>query len=381
MKRWTTWIAVLAAVAACGRDGGPVERGEEDQKAGHTGGDREVVLTAEQVASAGIVVAPAEVMSVSGFVRATGEIQADPDRVVHLGSTVSGRVTMARGQVGERVRPGQVLATVIAAEAATASAEITAAEARLDLAREDVLRERSLVERGISPRRDLLAAEAELRQAEAAAEASRSRAGALSSRLVAPIAGVIAERRVNVGQAVEPGEVLYTIVDPENLVAVLDVYDRDMAAVEEGAAVTITTEAMADRIFHGRVRGISPVVDETTRTAKIRVGIDDADRRLRPGIFVTAVIEAPRAGGAGDTGIVVPANAVFRLGDRHVVFVAEDEGESGVRFSTREVEEGVRLDGEVEIRRGLAPGDRIAGRGGFSILSALRAGELGEGHD
>lgn len=351
-----------------------------------------VELSRDQIVAAGIKLGRATIEAATGFVRGTGEIQSDPDRTVQLASSVAGRVAMARGAIGDDVRAGQALATVVGIEQAAVTAELKSAEARVALADEDLKRERSLFDRGLSPRRDLLAAEADARTARAELEGARLRAGALASTISTPISGQIAQRNVTVGQVVEAGTPLYVVVSPENLQAMVDLYDRDLTHVRVGAEATLFSQGMEAISVTGRVAAIGPVIDETTRTGKVRVVLNDSGSKLRPGTFISASIRvegAVRGDSHARTGIgsnaspegvmLVPADAVCRLGDRRVVFVAKDD-EHGYRFEAHDVETGFRNGDLVEIRRGIDKDDLVALEGAFSVLSALRSGELGEGH-
>lgn len=384
-------VALLAlVVAACGRGGGEAGGHAEETHAGEgghaehggeeAGADGSVELSREQVIAAGIQIGRLNPSEAGAYVTATGEIQADPDRTVTLGSSVAGRVTMARGAVGDRVRVGQALATIEAVERPAASAEIRSAEARAALARENVTREMSLFERGLAPRRDLLEAESELRQAEAELEAARLRSSALASTVATPIAGVIAERRVGIGQVVSPGDALFVVVAPEKLQAEINVYEHDVPRIRVGAAVTITASSIADREFRGRVAGVSPVIDEVTRAAKIRAVLDNPDELLRPGLFVTAAIAADGSPCDSTRVLLIPERAVCRLGDRRVVFTAVMEDDGGVRFTPRDVTVGFRAADRIAVLEGLTPENLVVLEGAFSVLSALRKGELGEGH-
>ena len=217
----------------------------------------------------------------------------------------------------------------------------------------------------------------------------------MASSIATPISGQIAERNVTVGQVVEAGAPLYLVVSPENLQAIVDVYDRDLAHVRVGAEATLFSQGMSGMSVTGRVAAIGPVIDETTRTGKVRVTLKDGGALLpgapvRPGTFVSASIRVDQTrmessnrrdsqARLSSEVMLLPANAVCRLGDRRVVFVAADD-EHGYRFEPHDVETGFRNGDLIEIKSGVSKDDLIAIEGAFSVLSALRSGELGEGH-
>lgn len=380
MKKFIIVLLMLVCalgVVACGKteheagaEAGHGAEGEEHAAEGPAA----VTLKAEQILTGGIEIAVLTSDTGTLLLSAPGELEGNPDRMAQLGSSVPGRITMARRQVGERVARGELLAQVVAVEQSAAEAEAPATDARLELARENLARERSLYERGLSPRRDLSAAEAALRQAEAERVVVGRRVAALASSITAPLAGVIAERKAMVGQVVEAGQTLYTIVDPSRLLLRIEIPANHMSHVPIGVKVRVVTDAYADRVFTGQVRSVAPVVDEATRTVRVLVDVDNADGALRPGLFVTAQIEEDE--GAARQTIIVPESAIGRLEGKPVIFVASDSGAAGIRFEARVVEPGATFAQGREIRSGLLGNELIVVKGEFILRAELAKGSI-----
>jgi membrane fusion protein, copper/silver efflux system len=168
--------------------------------------------------------------------------------------------------------------------------------------------------------------------------------------LRAPISGEIAEKRVIDGQAVQAGDNLFLIADRSVLWVDLAVFETDARMLSVGVPVELTVDALPGRTYRGRVTFIHPSLDTTTRTLTARVEVKNRDRKLRPGMYVTA-----RLAPASTQRLTVPLTAVLPTGTRQLVFVNRGDG----RFVPRDVQTGVRSDSLVEIVSGLKPGDEV----------------------
>lgn len=380
---------VLLLAAGCGR-------GAQDEPAtGDSLAEGVIALTAEQAASAQLAYAVALRRPGGGGLAATAEIAAAPGRLARLGSRVAGRVSRVLAAEGDRVPAGATLAWVDAPELGEATAQYLASNAEAQVAREGANRERELFDRQISSEREWRQAEAEAVRAEAAKEAAEGRLHALglsdqdlaSLRVVGhynsevavrtPIGGTVASRGVDVGQVVQPGELLYEVVDLREVRLVVDIYDEALPTVRVGQPVQVRTTATGDRVFTGRVASIGAVVERATRTVKLQVVLPNPDGSLRPGMFATATLGAVAV--PGDSGVtVIPESAVQRDAGATIVFVPAGPG----RFARREVVLGAQADsGRVTVATGISVGDSVVTTGSFVLKSELRRGELGEGEE
>lgn len=195
---------------------------------------------------------------------------------------------------------------------------------------------------------------------------------ATEGRLVplrAPFAGTVIERQVSEGQLVDPTSTPFRLADLSVVWALLDVPESDIDSVARGQAATV----VAGRDTHtGRVTYVADVLDDQTRTVKVRVEIPNQEGHFKPGMFVTARIATRMAGPAR---IMVPKEALFLLDDRAVVFVETAEG-----FRPRPVETGPEMSGWVPIQKGLQAGERVVTQGAFALKAQLVKAKLGEGH-
>ena len=191
-----------------------------------------------------------------------------------------------------------------------------------------------------------------------------------SLELKAPISGEVIERQGTVGEMVDNTKELYTISDPTNVWVIADVNANDIAAVRVGQLATVHTMAYPDETFAGRVVLISPEVGEKSRTVDVRIEVDNRSVKLKPGMFTDAEIVTSTV----DNVVVIPDEAVQRLGDQEIVFVATDAH----TFTKRTIKTGRTQNGNAEILDGLKDGERVVTKGSFLLKSELLKSQFGE---
>lgn len=393
MIRFAHWRAFmpLTALLLCSACGGPKAPIAEADSTFTD--DRVVTLSPQMALSAGLTYAEVTERAVGGTVEAAAKIEAPPDRLARIGSRVSGRVNEVHANVGDEVRSGATVALVDSPELSRAKADYFSTLAGARLARESADRERTLFQRRISAEREWRQAEAEAVKAASEKEAAENRLHSLgvsdaelaqlqneghytsTVALTTPLSGVVIERNASVGQAVEPSDILITVVDLREVWIVMDVFEKDLGKVRAGQEATVTVPAYPSRAFKGRVSNVGVVLEPGTRAAKVRVVLLNAERLLKPGMFATVQLETSVIG--APRGLYVPAAAVQRDGVDSVVFIARDS----VTFEARRITTGTVSRDWIEVREGLARGLRIVVGGAFVLKSEWRKGELGEGDE
>jgi membrane fusion protein, copper/silver efflux system len=178
--------------------------------------------------------------------------------------------------------------------------------------------------------------------------------------LVAPIDGVVVELMAREGMTVMSGATLFRINGLGTVWAHAEVPESQAALLRPGAKVQARSPA-APGTFDGRVQALLPEVNATTRTLKARVELGNPGGRLVPGMFVQMQFMDMRPGKA----LLIPTEAVIQTGRRTVVMLAEDDG----RFRPVEVEIGIEVAGQTEVRRGLQAGQRVVVSSQFLIDS------------
>jgi len=177
--------------------------------------------------------------------------------------------------------------------------------------------------------------------------------------LTAPRSGVVLERLAVEGMMTGAGQTLFRIADTSVIWIMADIPETEMMAIRRGAAAEITFRGLPGEIFAGTVNEIYPEVDMQTRTAKVRIDLPNPEGRLLANMFAEVAIST----GDGTPVVQVPETAVIDTGDRQVVI--RDMGEG--RFAPQDVVLGQSGGGMVEIREGIAAGDRIVTTATFLI--------------
>jgi cobalt-zinc-cadmium efflux system membrane fusion protein len=175
----------------------------------------------------------------------------------------------------------------------------------------------------------------------------------------------VVTRSVTLGQAVERATDAFELIELSHLWVNLDLYEKDLARVQPGQRVEIHTESFPE-VLDARVEYIHPVIDPTTRTAAVRIEVDNSAGKLRPGQFVTARILGDPKLATGET-LAIPRRAVLTLDGKPTVFVKTEAG-----FERRLVELGPSGGELVAVRQGLKEGEQVATDGAFLLKSELQ---------
>jgi len=308
---------------------------------------------------------------------------------VEVKAQTIGRVVRFDKQEGERVGAGEVVVWIEEenyrlaekqAESAVQVAEATLEKARVleSYSRSELERAQNLLKSGGITDKDLKAAavadqdaraqvalaSAQLAQARAALEVARKRLRDCQVR--APVAGEIYKRSVNPGAYVEAPTPLFSLVDNSKLELESPVATADLAPIRPGQKVTFAVNSYPGVSFQGQVEEINPAVEAETRSAKVRVRVNNSNGRLKAGMFAQGEILT----GVQAQAIVIPASAIYR-DDRSAkesyVFVVENN--QAVR---RPVRIGRERDSRLEIVAGLKPGDLLVAEQSIELAEGVR---------
>jgi cobalt-zinc-cadmium efflux system membrane fusion protein len=342
---------------------------------------REIALSEDLYSRAKLVTETIEPRELAPSLDLVGSITFDADALADVGGRVEGRITRTFVTVGDKVVEGQPLMELESQQIGDAIAQLLSTRANLIAAENRSARETALGEKQLSTaavvesaRADAKALAAEQQGAEqrllamgfspAEIRALRTGDGPRRVTLRAPIAGEVVQRFAVLGQVVDPTEPILRIADLKHLWVELDVYERDLAHVAVGDRVDISSETYPGRSFPGVVHHVNAIVDVATRTAQVRIEVDNAERLLRPGQFVHARLSTR---GTAETVLSVPRRALLQVEGEPTVFVV-----SGPRtFTPRPVQSGRTSGDLVEIVRGLKQGDVVVTEGAFVLKSEM----------
>lgn len=289
-------------------------------------------------------------------VPAVGTVEAD-ERVV-LQPEVAGLIESLHFTEGQRVRKGDVLFRM---RSRKEEAQVAQARADRDLARSNLERARTLAGTKAISQQELDLIESTVAAREATYELETRR---LEERLiVAPFDGVVGPREVSVGQYVNAGVPLVTLVEDARVKVRFRLPERQLALVRTGQTARIQVNAYAGRRFEGQVELVNPEVDPSTRTVEVRVLVANGDGLLRPGMFGRVELVL----GTKPDALVVSESALIPSLDEFAVYVVVDE-----RARLVPVKIGVRLPGKVELESGVEEGDVVIVAGTQKVVDGTR---------
>ncbi len=346
----------------------------------------DVVLSPAALAAAGLTVTRSVSERRGSSVTVAGMVDFSPSHVARVGPSLSGRVGQVLVSPGQEIRKGHVVATVDGVAVGRARGDWSSARSRLDMALTESAREEKMFAAGASSERSLQAARTEKRLADAELRAADARLatfgvrgsdGAVSSTvpLVSPIAGVVLEVKARVGQPVGATDTLVVVGETSEVWLIVDVYERDLSKVQVGDDVRVTAIAFPDNEIRGRVDDVENFVDPDCRVMRARIVLPNLDGKLKPGMSATArVLGASQDGDGGALDvIIVPRGAIQVVDGAPFVFVEQGQG----KFEMRAVERGQELGTNVQILRGLLPGEPVVSKGSLILKSQLLRAQMG----
>ena len=399
----------------CGMKMVKVEEDGGDEDAG----PRTLTLSPRAQKLAEIEVASVVRKFVEAEIRMVGKIDYDETRLKYITAWVPGRLDrLFVDYTGVPVKKGEHLVYIYSPELLVAQVELLRSiETAKDL--------RTSVTRGVRESTEALVEDAReklrlwgLTQEQIRGIENRGKPKTHIT-IYSPIGGIVIHKNATEGMYVDTGTRIYTIADLSRLWVKLDAYESDLAWLRYGQTVEFETEAYPGEMFTGTVAFIDPVLDGKTRTVKVRVNVDNSDGRLKPQMFVRAVVRAKLAEGGAIVNtelagkwicpmhpevikdepgscdvcgmplvraetlgfvspddlnarapLVVPATAVLMTGKRAVVYVAVPDKPG--TYEGRVIVPGARAGDYYLVREGLVEGEQVVVHGNFKIDSAMQ---------
>lgn len=341
-----------------------------------------LTLTAQQVQQAGVVTEPVMRRKLYREIDTTGRIDYDERRYAGISSWVAGRSRIDKLHVsftGETIEKGKVIAEIYSPQLIAAQEEfLISVKAARSREGRTTARLRIGLEPGAiasSARQKLLYQGMTAEQVDGLAERQQ-----IWDRIPvhAPISGTVIERHVQEGQYVNEGDWLFHLADLSRLWLFVDIYEDELSLVEVGTPAELSVSRQPGESFSGTVSYIEPKVRRQTRTAPVRIDVDNGEGKLLPGMFARARLRHDYS-----SLLAVPENAVLRSGQRAVVMVKGGEG----TFAPREVQLGRKWlysadNGATdhmalgfgndrvryhEVLAGLTPGEEVVTAGAFLL--------------
>jgi Cu(I)/Ag(I) efflux system membrane fusion protein len=332
-----------------------------------------VELTPERIQLIGMRTAPVKREAVGGELRTVGVVAPSERGLSQITTRFTGWVEkLLVPATGERVRRGQVLATIFSHDVLQAQQELLVTrgwnEPRPEPGHDHLGMTSSL---GESAHQRLLLLGISAQEID---EILKSGKPLRDIPVRSPADGYVVGRNVVVGSTVQAGTVLFDIADLSTVWVNADVYEQDLGRVAVGQAARFELPAFPGQVHQGRVQFISPVLDSQNRTLRVRIELknrfDKSGPRLRPGMYGSVALSLP-----AQTGLMVPAEAIVDTGELRYLFVARPGG----HFEPRRVQLGAHVGEKVEVLSGVNEGETIVTTGNFLIDSESRLRSAIEG--
>ncbi len=329
-------------------------------------------------------------------VQITGEVRMNENTAVHLSPRIPGVIREVNVDIGTAVRKDDVLFSVDSVDLGEAMSDFEKNTALTALSEKNYQREKRLFEQKAGSEMDMIEAQIRFEEYRTALKASeqrlqvlgmtdadiagndpsrpRSLRGSLAVR--APMDGVITEKHAVVGELVEPARTTMILADLSTVWVWGGVYERDLDSVvrhkiAESIPVEVSVPAYPGEVFRGQMNYIGATMDEATRTVQVRTVLDNADRRLRPGMFCQGRILVS----TDEDVLSIPKDAL--LSDEGVDFVFTHMKDD--YFLRQNVKKGREFEDGVEILEGLSPGQTLVAEGAFLLKSDVLRSKMGAG--
>ena len=308
-------------------------------------------------------------------------IEVDATRVTRVGTPVLGRITQLTVHEGQAVRRGELLALLNSTALSDAQLGFLKALSQRQLDQRALDRAQLLLKADVIGAAELQRREADLVQAIAELDAARDQLELMGmateaidelektrtinsvARIVASMDGTVLDRKLTLGQVIQPADQAFEIADLSQLWLVADVPEQNAGQLSEGTLVDAEVSALPGLKIEGTLSFVSPIVNPETRTIRVRMDLPNPNRKFKPSMLATVTLrdQASRQQ-------VIPAAAVIREGDVEHVFVALDED----TFVLRPVKLGDEIDGNRVLLGGLGASEKIVVEGAFHLNNERR---------
>lgn len=367
-------LAAVAVVFLVSRSGeaAPADQsmeGHDHSAMAAGGGERQpVVLSREASDLIGVTFATVERGELPSTVRAVGTVAYDETRLASVTPKISGWVEhLAVDFTGAPVRRGQPLMDVYSPALVTAQEELILASRLVADAPEG---------RALDNATQLLASarrrlaywdipDEEIRRIEESGQPSKT------LTLRSPATGIVVEKNVVEGDRIAPGMTVYRIADLSRVWVEAEVFEKDLSLVAEGQEAVVTFEAYPGRDFTGRVTYVHPTVSVQSRTARVRMELDNRDQVLKPGMYANIELQ----GLSRPSTLMVPRSAVIATGERELVFVQAPDG----ALVPHAVRTGRTAGRMIEILEGVREGERLVSSAAFLVDAESNLGTMTTG--
>jgi cobalt-zinc-cadmium efflux system membrane fusion protein len=303
---------------------------------------------------------------------AVGEVSFDETNVVRVYPIVSGSVSKVNASLGDYVKKGEILATILSTDISTYQRDYNIAKANYEVAESNLVRSTELYKSGMLSTKEYAESQKEFsntfsefnekKQILELYGGSEKELDAMF-RVVAPRSGYIVERNINEGTQIRTDNAMniFTISDLETIWVWANVHESDMAKVKEGDFVTVKTIAYPDKEFKGTIKKIGTMLDPQSRVIRVRTELVNKDGLLKPEMFANVIITPKNFVKV----LAVPQSAVVLENNNY--YVMKEVGHN--IFEKKQIRVGKNYDHSTEVIDGLVEGDHIISEGSLFVLT------------
>jgi membrane fusion protein, heavy metal efflux system len=368
----------------------------------------EVKLPADAAKDSGLKIEEARRRELTDELTVPGRVSYNLERMAHIGTNVQGRVAELHAKLGDQFKKGDSLLVIDSPALGEAQSDCLqkrtqtqVTQSAVEVAQTAFDRAKLLVESKAMAVSELQKREGELKAAQGALQTARAALTSAENNLRllgmdqvaldalektqqinpkytvrAPIDGMVIEREVTLGEVVGPDrDALMVLADVGTLWVLADVPESRIHEVEIGTTATVTIRTSREVVLPGRLTYVAPSMQKSTRTAQVRVEVEDGHVALKPGMFAEVRLKCRHdADTSGSAMLAIPENAILTVEGKPSVF-AEVKGEP-FTYVRQPVEPGLAIGGMVQIASGLEEGARVVTDGAFILKAELAKGEM-----
>lgn len=408
MKSFNSIILVLCLfgllfLSACGGgDTAPNEVHTEEEE--HTENTLSVELTERQMEAVGIQIGQFSYLPLKNTVKANGVLELPPQKKADISALVSGQVSDINVIEGDRVKIGEVLATIEDPAIIDMQQEFIEANEQRDYLQQDYERKKRLQDEGVGSQRDFQESTSKYRSNEARISGIKSKLellgldpkqvleGKITSSVPvrSPLDGFVRLIEVNRGSYINPGKHMFEVVDNSELHIDLMVYEKDLHRVKKEQLLYFRyANQPTSALYKGKVFAVGKAFEQTTKAVRVHAHLLEEQINLLPGMYVEAMIVTN-----DETVLSLPEQAVVSDEGQSYIFIVENEetaeveqasdsdNHHGTHLKAVPVVTGAKEEGYVEIRllEDITDQSKVVTKGAFFVLSEMKKGEGGHHH-
>ncbi|WP_041633195.1 efflux RND transporter periplasmic adaptor subunit [Maribacter sp. HTCC2170] len=374
---YITFFVFAFQLTSCGENASKTESGSESEV---TSDDSVIQITKEQFNDSRMELGTLSEQSFPKIVQTTGMIDVPPSNKAIISSFAGGYVKNSNLLIGDKVKKGQVLATLENPEFVEIQQEYLESAQKLKYLKSEYNRQKTLVEEQISSQKNFLKAESDYKSTLAIYNGLKKKlqmlniniqnveAGKMSSiiTLYAPIHGSITRLNVSKGTFVSPADEIMEIINTDHVHVELSVFEKDILKVKEGQRIMFKVPEAVEQTYEAEVHLVGTSIDPKNRTVKVHGHLaNDENNNFAVGMFVDAQIITESI-----SGTAIPEDAIITIDDKQYVLLKKSDENEQLGFKQQEVETGSTFNGFTMLKNEnlFSKNDSFLIKGGFSLL-------------